>query len=55
MNQNLAVRTVQVVEVVGPGIFEIVLVLEDDGVARVRVNAFTLVDLMQKLAPHAAG
>jgi hypothetical protein len=39
--------------VVGPEIFEIVLVLEDETVARVRLNAFTTVDLIQRLAPHA--
>ena len=38
---------------VGPGIFEIVLVLEDETVARVRLNTFTMVDPLQTLAPHA--
>ena len=55
MNKNFGLKAVQKVEVVGPGIFEIVLVLEDETVARVRLNAFTLTDLMQKLAPHVAG
>jgi hypothetical protein len=50
---NLGVKAVQGVEVVGPGTFEIVLVLEDERVARVRLNTFTMVDLMQKLAPLA--
>jgi hypothetical protein len=49
---NLAVKAVQGVEVTGPGIFEIVLVLEDETVARVRLNAFTTADLIRKLAPH---
>jgi hypothetical protein len=50
---NLAVKAVQKVEVVGPEVFEIILVLEDERVARVRLNTFTMVDLVQKLAPHA--
>ena len=49
---NLAVKAVQGVGLVGPEIFEIVLVLEDETVARVRLNALTMVDLIQKLAPH---
>jgi hypothetical protein len=39
---NLAVKAVQAVEVVDLEIFEIVLVLEDERVARVRLNAFTM-------------
>jgi hypothetical protein len=50
---NLAVKAVQGVEVVGPEIFEIILVLEDETVVRVRLNTFTMVDLVQKLAPQA--
>jgi acyl-coenzyme A thioesterase PaaI-like protein len=53
MNQMLAVTKVEAVEEIGPGIFEVRLLLEDASTARLRMNGPTLCSLADMASQYA--
>ena len=49
MNQTLAVTKIEAVEEIGPGIFEVRVLLEDASTATLRMNGYTLCSLAADL------
>jgi hypothetical protein len=53
MNQTLAVTKVEAVEEIGPGIFEVRVLLEDASTATLRMNGPTLCSLADMVSQYA--
>ena len=51
MNQTLAVTKIEAVEEIGPGIFEVRVLLEDASTATLRMNGYTLCSLADMVFP----
>jgi hypothetical protein len=53
MNQTLAVTRIDAVEEIGPGIFEVRVLLEDASTATLRMNGSTLCSLADMVSQYA--
>jgi hypothetical protein len=53
MNQTLAVTKIEAVEEIGPGIFEVRVLLEDASTATLRMNGPTLCSLADMVSQYA--
>jgi hypothetical protein len=53
MNQTLAVTKIEAVEEIGPGIFEVRVLLEDASIATLRMNGCTLCSLAEMVSQYA--
>ena len=53
MNQMLAVTKVEAVEEIGPGIFEVRVLLEENSMATLRMNGPTLCSLADMVSQYA--
>ena len=53
MNQTLAVTKIEAVEEIGPGIFEVRVLLEDASTATLRMNGYTLCSLADMVSQYA--
>jgi hypothetical protein len=53
MNRTLAVTKIEAVEEIGPGIFEVRVLLEDASTATLRMNGSTLCSLADMVSQYA--